>query len=159
MIPNQRLKTAINHLAGATLTVALLLLLSAGAWLFWPSRGFTSVDIRFVDPSGHVTDTKPVVSPGEDVAYSVSYCIDEKTPIPVTVRRAIELQNHVFTYGLSEIGYQISKPCESVIRILTVPPMVRPGEYRIKVYTDIQGSPIRRIYQAWESPTFTVLPK
>jgi hypothetical protein len=158
MITNQRLKTGIHHLAGVTLTIALFLLLLAGYWLFWPSQGFTKVDIEFVDRDGHVVKDVPFVRPGEEIAYQVSYCVDESVPIPVTVRRAIELQNHVVTYGLSEIAYQVTSPCESVIRILTIPAMVRPGEYRIRVYTDIQGSPIRRIYQSWASPVFRVLP-
>lgn len=154
-----RMRTAIHHLAGVTLTTALVLLLAAGYWLFWPSQGFTKVDIEFVGTDGHPLAKAPTVHPGEDIAYRVSYCIDERTPVPVTVRRAIELQNHVVTYGLSEVAYQVSQPCEEVVRILTIPGMVKAGDYKIRVYTDIQGSPIRRVYQTWSSPVFQVVTK
>lgn len=156
MIPNARLKTAIHHLAGVTLTVALVMLLWAGSWLFWPTHGFTKVDISFVDGETGAAIPPPTVAAGDNLAYRVDYCVDETTPVPVTVRRAIQLQNHVMTYGLAEVAYQISRPCESVIRVLSIPDMVRPGDYKIQIFTDIQTSPIRHVNQVWTSPSFTI---
>ena len=148
----------LHGVAWVTLTTALALLLLAGTWLLWPHEGFTKVDIQFVDQSGHRVREMPVVRPGQELSYQIAYCVGSETPIPVTVRRAIQLQNHVVTYALSEIGYQVTKPCEEVIRVLTIPPFIRPGRYRLLVYTDLQVTPLQRVYQVWTSPDFEIAP-
>lgn len=142
--------------AAATILGAIALVVWAGWSLFGPGNSFTSVRIQFVDATGVATSHPPTVTAGDTIAYQVSYCVDGDLPLPVTVRRSIQLKNHVVTYGMSELGYQITRPCETVVRMMEIPHLVRPGRYKILVYTDIQATPIRHEYAAWESPEFTI---
>jgi hypothetical protein len=129
---------------------AFVLLAIVGWWLLYPYQGVSKWEFVF--------DT-PVVQQGALFRWHVNYCVDGSTPLPVTIQRELELQNHTVIFPMPEVSHAIVKPCETKHRAMGVPEYAPPGVYRIVITTRLQVNPFRVVQQSWVSPPFTVVAK
>jgi len=118
--------------------------------------------------AGLVPNTNPplivaeqVTSPGSVLTYTVSYCVDESLPLPITVDRTLELQldgaEPVSWPVAPPIQYTIENRCETKTRLLGIPSFIIPGKYHIHSVSSLTVNPIRIIRQTWQSNDFRII--
>lgn len=134
-------------LAALTLGLAAVLVSVGIYWVSWPYGGLEHVTIQMGDA--------PVVA-GGTLGYTIGYCVADGIPVPVTVLRELELQDHLVTYALPMVGYTIEQRCEEKTRIVGVPPYVVPGVYHLHIHTEVEVNRLRSIRQVFQSPDFVV---
>lgn len=117
-------------------------------WLIRPYDGFTKFEI--------ISDAQPVVQGGL-YQWSVNHCIDNSIPLPVTINREIELQNHKTRFPLPVISYIVSERCESYSRAAVIPEDTPPGTYHLHVHTSIKVNPFRTVDQEFTGNNFEIV--
>lgn len=139
--------------AWATLLAAIALILTITFWLVAPYRGLYNVPQPFVVTNGPV-------EVGQLVRYTVSYCVDERLPLPITVQRELELQGPdglIFPLA-PPIGYLIKERCETRPLSFGVPFYIPAGDYHIHYTTALQVNPFRQVNQSFQSAEFQIVP-
>jgi hypothetical protein len=139
--------------AWVTLIAALFSILMVTYWMVRPYTGLYNVPQPFpVNPA--------VAQVGHLVSYTVSYCIDETLPLPLTVTREMELQGpNGMLFPLSPtIGYMITQRCETRTLAFGIATYVPPGTYHVHYNTDLRVNPFRDIHQQFVSQNFVIVP-
>lgn len=141
----------------AGILAGLILCLTLGFWKLYPYKGLTDVP----QPFKIAQTTAPK---GTLVTYTVSYCVDQALPLPLTVHRSLELQSLDPNAPLGSlpiappIEYEITQRCETRDFFVGLPMYVPVGKYHIHTQTTLQVNPIRQIRQAWQTEDFEVVP-
>lgn len=130
--------------AGLVLTVAFLFMAVLLKWLAFPGPGFSLTRI----------DVPPSVRAGDLMSYRVSYCQPAAGADVLVMRELIDHGNDLNLPGL--IYTTGSAPCETRERAVGIPSYTPPGQYRLKVTTDLRVNPLRAIRQEWLSAPFHV---
>jgi len=132
--------------AGAILAVAIVFMLRLLVWLSFPGAGFFEV----------VIVTPPTVTAGTLLRYQVNYC-HSLNQTQVMVYRELELEDHGTNIPLPGLAYSTEQNCETVDRAVGIPSFTPPGPYHLKITTEIQVNPLRRVRQEWRTDPFRVL--
>ena len=142
------------------------------AWfgIFVGIIGFTTLGYWRVAPYNGLTEvTSPfpvkqeAVYKGQLVTYTMSYCVEQDVPLPITVHRAIELQNADNTAPVGSLPiappleYEITERCESRDFFIGIPMYVPVGTYHVHTTTHLQVNPVREVTQSWYSENFKIL--
>ena len=142
--PSTRERLAYR-LAGAVLIVALAFMIQLLVWLAFPNGGFFEVVIQ----------TPPTATAGTLLRYQVNYC-HGLNQSQVLVNRELELEDHGTNIPLPGLAYSTEQNCETVNRAVGIPSYTPAGPYRLKITTEIQVNPLRRVRQEWRTDVFQV---
>ena len=121
-------------------------------WLVAPYRGLYDVAQPF-----------PVVQTefyqNELAAYTVSYCVDEMLPLPITIHRELVMLGPVmgvsFTIAPPSV-YVIQQRCETRTMAFGIPAYVPTGSYHLQWVAALQVNPLRQVKQSFVTETFSV---
>lgn len=132
--------------ASGVLTVALFFMLRILTWLAFPGQGFVAADIT----------VPQTVQAGTLMIYQVNFCQqDGRTPAVLTVSE-LELEDRGTSIPLSGLAHTTTANCEVKVQSIGIPGFTPPGPYRLKVTSDLQANPLRRVRQEYLTAPFTI---
>lgn len=145
-------KKVFYGFAWATIVAALLMIGTMTYWMTWPYSGLYNVRQPF-------PMTSTTVEQGSLGSYTVSYCVDERLPLPITVSRELELQRAGYQlFPLAPpISYVIEKRCETRKLVFGIPTYIPTGTYHIHYLTSLRVNPFREIQQTFVSEDFEIV--
>lgn len=113
--------------------------------LYWPTKVFEIKSIQM---------TTPKVKPGEDAIYHVSYC--RYFDGPIHVFKTLDGPSLIY---IPETVNNNAPGCRTADVHLPIPDSILPGTYKIKIVSEAQINPNRKITVRFETDTFEVVNK
>lgn len=139
------------------IAVGIIGFTTLGYWRVAPYNGLVNVKQPF-------PVAQEVVYKAQLITYTMSYCVEQEVPLPITVHRSIELQNinrdaPVGSLPIAPaLEYEIMERCESRDFFIGIPMYVPAGVYHVHTQTSLQVNPVREIKQSWISENFSIAP-
>jgi hypothetical protein len=146
--PLTRVDIALRWMVVVTFVLTAGTLATASYWLIRPYTGLETFS---------VSNVSAVVEAGSIYRWDVSYCASTSTPVPITMTRELELQNHQTRFPIPSLDYVVSERCESFQRAMILPIDTPPGQYHLHIHTRLEVNPLRTVRQEWQGPNFTVV--
>jgi hypothetical protein len=139
--------------------VILCGILSIGTVVYWTLAPYDGL-VDVVTPN---TVAHKVIEQGQLQTYTLSYCVDQALPLPLTMHRSIEIQGDAKDLPGGSLAiappvvYEITERCETRKFSIGLGLFVPPGTYHIHTETALQVNPLREVHQAWVSEEFEVV--